>query len=49
MIPELFVPNLLHLIYDEVIAGHPGMQSAPVAACSVLYWPTMHLDIEAYI
>ncbi len=49
VIPESYVPTILHLIHDDVLAGHPGRERTPTAARNKLLWPTMKVDINAHV
>ena len=49
VITETYIPVVLRLVHDEVIAGHPGKEQTLSAACRKYYWPTMRVDIDAYI
>ena len=49
VITESYVPVVLRLVHDEVIAGHPGKERTLSAARKSYYWPTMRVDIDAYV
>ncbi len=49
VIPESYVPVVLKLTHDEVLAGHPGKERTLLAARTKYYWPTMRIDIDAYV
>ncbi len=49
MIPECYVPAVLNLFHDTVIAGHPERERTSIAARMVCFWPTMHVDVDAYV
>ena len=49
VIPESYVPTILHLIHDDAIAGHPGRERTLIAARKKFYWPTMKVDIDSHI
>ena len=49
VIPEQFVPTILKLIHDEVVAGHPGKERTLAAARRKYFWPTMRIDIDEYV
>ena len=49
VIPEEYVPVILRLVHDEVIAGHPGKERTLHAARRRFYWPRMRVDTEAYV
>ncbi len=49
VIPESYVPVVLTLTHDKVLAGHPGNERTLLAACRKHYWPTMRIDIDAYL
>ncbi len=40
---------VLKPVHDEVMAGHPGKERTLSAARRSYYWPTMRVDIEAYV
>ncbi len=41
VIPEYYVPAILQLVHDGVIAGHPRKERTLTAARRNYYWPTM--------
>ncbi len=49
MIPECYVPAVLQLIYDGVIAGDQGKERTLTAARTNYYWPTMRVDIDFHV
>ncbi len=49
VIPECYVLAVLNLVHDTVIAGHPGRERTSTAAQAVYFWPTMHVDVDAYV
>ena len=49
VIPESYVPTILHLIHDDAVAGHPGKERTLIAARKKYYWATMKVDIDAHI
>ncbi len=49
VIPEPYVPVVLKLTHDEVLAGHPGKERILLAARKKYYWPTMRIDIDACV
>ena len=49
VITETYIPMLLRLVHDEVIAVHPGKERILSTARRKYYWPTMRVDIDAYI
>ena len=49
VVPECFVPAVLHLVHDAVLAGHPGKERTLTAARQTYFWPTMRTDIEAHV
>ena len=49
VITETYMLVVLRLVQDEVIAGHPGKERTLSAARRKYYWPTMRVDIDAYI
>ncbi len=40
---------VLKLVYDAVIAGHPGRKHTLTAARAVYLWPIMRVDIDSYV
>ncbi len=40
-----YVPIILHLIHDDIVAGHPGRADTLIAARKKFFWPTMKIDI----
>ncbi|RUM30633.1 MAG: hypothetical protein DSY32_02035 [Aquifex sp.] len=49
VITESYIPVVLKLVHDSVIAGHPGKERTLSAARRSYYWPTMRVDIDAYV
>ncbi len=49
VILESYVPVVLKLTHDEVLAGHPGKERTLLAARRKYYWPTTRIDIDAYV
>ncbi len=49
VIPECYVPAVLMIIHDGVIAGHPGKERTLTAARARYFWPTMRVDIDSYV
>ncbi len=49
VIPECYVPAVLHIIYDSMIAGHPGREGTLTAAREIYFWSTLQTDIEAHV
>ena len=49
VIPEVYVPTVLRMVHDTAVAGHPGKERTLAAARVKYYWPTMRLDIDAYV
>ena len=49
VIPESYVSTILHLLHDDVIAGHPGRERTLIAARKKFYWTTMKADIDTHI
>ncbi len=49
VIPECYVPAVLHLVHDSVIAGQPGRERTLTAARESYFWPTMRTDVEAHV
>ncbi len=46
VIPECYIPTVLKLVHDAVIAGHPGKERT--LARTSYFWLTMRIDIDAY-
>ncbi len=49
VIPECYAPTTLQLVYDDVIAGHPGRGRTLTSARESYFWPTMLYDINAHV
>ena len=49
VITETNIPVVLRLVQDEVLAGHSGKERTLSAARRNYYWPTMLVDINAYV
>ncbi len=49
VIPETYVPVVVRLNHDERLAGHPGNERTLLVARRKYYWPTMRIDIDAYV
>ncbi len=49
VIPECYIPAVLHLVHDSVIAGHPGRERTLTAARESYFRPTMRTDLEAHV
>ncbi len=49
IIPECYVPAVLHLVHDSVIAGHPGRERTLTATRESYFWLTMRSDVEAHV
>ncbi len=49
VIPKCYVPVVLNLVHNTAIAGHPGRERILTAARLVYFWPTMRVDIDAYV
>ncbi len=49
VVPECYVPAVLNLVHDTVVAGHPGRERTLAAARAVYFWPTMNVDTGAYV
>ncbi len=49
MVPEYYVPAVLQLIHDGVIAGHPGKQCTLTAARTNYFWQIMRVDIDPHV
>ncbi len=49
VIPESYVPTILHLIHDDILAGHPGREHTLIAARKKFFWPTMKIDITDHV
>ncbi len=49
VVPECYVPAVLNLVHDTVVAGHPGSERTLAAARAVYFRPTMRVDTDAYV
>ncbi len=49
VIPESHVHTILHLVHDDVLAGHPGREHTLIAARKKYYWPTMKVDVNSHV
>ncbi len=49
VVTECFIPAVLNLVHDTVVAGHPGRERTLAAARAVYFWPTMRVDTYAYV
>ncbi len=49
VIQECSIPIVLKLVHDVVIAGYPGKESTLTAARTSYFWPTLCIDIDAYV
>ncbi len=49
VIPECYVPAVLHLVHDSVIACHPGRERTLIAGRESYFWSTMRTDVEAHV
>ncbi len=49
VIPDYYVPAVLQLVHDGVMAGHPGTERTLTAARRSYYWPTMRVDIDSHV
>ncbi len=49
MVPECYVPAVLNLVHDTVVAGHPGKERTLAVARAVYFWPTMRVYTDAYV
>ncbi len=49
VIPESHGPTILHLVHDDVLAGHPGREHTLIAARKKYYWPTMKVDVNSHV
>ncbi len=41
--------EILSLLHDDKLAGHPGMSRMKLTIGSRFYWPSMRQDIENWI
>ena len=41
--------DILHELHDSQYAGHPGMERTRQAVARLFWWPTLGLDVEAYV
>ncbi len=39
----------MHLIHDDILAGHPGKERTLIAARKKFFWPTMKIDINDHV
>ncbi len=46
---ESYVPTILHLIHDDILAGHPCREHTFIAARKKFFWPTMKIDIIDHV
>ncbi len=46
---EKLVSQVLSLIHDVPLAGHPGREKTLAAARRRYYWPTLHVDVESHV
>ncbi len=49
VVPECYVPAVLNLMHDTVVAGHPGRERTLAAAREVYFWSTMRVDTDAHV
>ncbi len=49
VVPERFIPTVLKLVRDAIIAGHPGREHTLTTAHTSYFWPTMCITIGAYV
>ncbi len=49
VIPKYYVPALLQLVHDGVIACHPGKEHNLTAARTNYLWPTMCVDFDSHV
>ena len=49
VITDSYVPRVLELIHDTVLAGHPGKKRTLSAARKSYFWSPMRKDIDAYV
>ncbi len=49
VIPDRYVPVVLHLSHDTVFAGHQGRDKTLALARKKYYWPTLRIDMEAHV
>ncbi len=47
--PDYYVPAVLQLLHEGVIAGHPGKERTLTAARRNYYWPTMRVDVDSHV
>ncbi len=41
--------EILSLLQESIMAGHPGMSRMKLTVCSRFYWPRMRYDIENWV
>ncbi len=46
---ECYVPALLNLVHDTVVAGQTRREGTLAAARAVYFWPTMRVDTETCV
>ncbi len=49
MVPECYVPVVLNLVHDKVVAGYPGRERTLTVDRAVYFWPTMRVETDAYV
>ena len=49
VIPQDFIPQILHHLHGSPIMGHTSSHTAQKIASSSCYWPNMSSDIHNYI
>ncbi len=49
MVPLSYVPAVLNLVHDTVVADHPERERTLAAARAIYFSPTMCADIDAYV
>ncbi len=49
VVPECYVPAVLNLVHDTVVAGHAGRERTLAVARAVYFWPTMRVDTDAHV
>ncbi len=49
VIPRDKQKEILSLLYDSKMAGHPGMSRMKLTICSRFYWPCMRKDVKNWV
>ncbi len=49
VIPECYVPAVLQMVHDDVIAGYPGSERTLTSASESYFRPTMRIDVDEHV